>query len=329
MNESLKKWLWPFVGLILFTLAVSVLIKEFRHYTFEQILTELEAIPLKRIIFATFVTAISYLALSLYDFLAVSYVRRTLSAGRIIFSSFLGYAMSNNVGFPIISGTSMRMRLYAQWGINASTAAKIVAFTNVTFWTGVLFLGGIILIREPLEIPKFGIFENHSAQFIGVLAIAALVIYLLSLVIKKKPLRLIKWELPIPSLKMAMGQILVSSVDWILAAAVLYILLPHGHHITFIILLEVFILALTAGFVSHVPGGLGVFETIVILLLEGYASKPALMSSLFAFRLIYFIMPLVVSLFSLAFYEVVVLQDRLKSPENRNKNRDDSEKTQS
>lgn len=319
MREVLKKWLWPIVGLILFSLAVSVLIKEFRHYTLEQILTELEAIPLKRIIFATFVTAISYLALSLYDFLAIDYVKRRLSAGRIIFSSFLGYAMSNNVGFPIISGTSMRLRLYSQWGINASTAAKIVAFTNVTFWTGVLFLGGIILIRAPIELPKFGIFEKYSGPFVGALALISLSVYLISLIFKKKPLRLMQWELPIPSLKMAVGQIIVSSLDWILAAVVLYILLPHGHHITFLMLLEVFILALTAGFVSHVPGGLGIFETIVILLLEDFASKPALMSSLFAFRLIYFIMPLVVSLIALALYEVLVLQDRLRSTDGKDR----------
>jgi uncharacterized membrane protein YbhN (UPF0104 family) len=188
-----------------------------------------------------------------------------------------------------------------------------VAFTNVTFWTGVLFLGGLILIREPLEIPKFGIFQNHSAKFVGIVALSVLALYLVSIVLKKKPLKLIQWELPIPTFKMACAQILVSSLDWIFAAAVLYILLPHGHHITFLTLLEVFILALTAGFVSHVPGGLGVFETIVILLLEDFSSKPALMSSLFAFRLIYFIMPLVVSLIALALYEVLVLQERRSS----------------
>lgn len=312
MSESLKKWAWPVIGLLLFSLAVNVLIREFKQYTLEQILTELEAIPLKRIIFASFVTLISYLALSLYDFLAVKYVKKKLSAGRVIFSSFLGYSISNNLGFPIITGTSMRLRLYSQWGINASTAAKIVAFTNVTFWTGVLFLGGIILVREPLQIPKFGIFQNHSAQFVGYASLVALVLYLIAILIKRAPIRIIRWELPIPSFSMAFGQIVVSSLDWILAAGVLYILLPHGHHITFLSLLEAFILALTAGFVSHVPGGLGVFETIIILLLQDFSSKPALMSSLFAFRLIYFIMPMVISLIALAFYEVIVIQDRIK-----------------
>lgn len=314
VKETVKKWGWPIVGLLLFIIAVNVLVREFKQYTFDQILTELEAIPLKRIIFASFVTLISYLALSLYDFLAVKYVKKRLSAGRVIFSSFLGYSISNNIGFPIISGTSMRLRLYSQWGINASTAAKIVAFTNVTFWTGVLFLGGIILVREPLQIPKFGIFQNHSAQFVGYASLIALGVYLVAILIKRAPIKIIQWELPIPTFSMALGQIIVSSLDWILAASVLYILLPHGHHITFLALLEAFILALTAGFVSHVPGGLGVFETIIILLLQDFSSKPALMSSLFAFRLIYFVMPMVISLIALAFYEVIVLQDRIKSP---------------
>ena len=43
---------------------------------------------------------------------------------------------------------------------------------------------------------------------------------------RRKPLRIRQWEFELPSPSLFFGQIAISIVDWVIAAGVLYILLP-------------------------------------------------------------------------------------------------------
>ena len=67
-----------------------------------------------------------------------------------------------------------------------------------------------------------------------------------------------------PPFRLAISQVLVGCCDWISAGAVLYMLLPADANITFFSLLCRVCVAQTLGVVSHVPGGLGVFETVMV-----------------------------------------------------------------
>ena len=64
-------------------------------------------------------------------------------------ASFLAYAIANNVGFAMLSGASVRYRFYTRWGVTAEELSRIVFSYLVTFWLGLLALGGLSLAREP------------------------------------------------------------------------------------------------------------------------------------------------------------------------------------
>ena len=64
--------------------------------------------------------------------------------------SFLAYAISNNVGFAMLSGASVRYRFYTRWGVTAEELSRIVFSYSVTFWLGLLALGGLSLAVSPL-----------------------------------------------------------------------------------------------------------------------------------------------------------------------------------
>ena len=63
-----------------------------------------------------------------------------------------------------------------------------------------------------------------------------------------------------PSPGIVAGQLAFTAIDILLAATTLYLLLPPSD-LGFATFLAVFAAAILAGVASHVPGGVGVFET--------------------------------------------------------------------
>jgi hypothetical protein len=59
--------------------------------------------------------------------------------------------------------------------------------------------------------------------------------------------------------------------------------------------LSVYLLAKTVGLISHVPGGLGVFESVVRLLLPVDSSSAGVFGALLAYRVLYYLLPLVLA----------------------------------
>ena len=68
--------------------------------------------------------------------------------------------------------------------------------------------------------------------------------------------------------------------------------MPPEAHIGYITFLGVYAVAVIAGIVSHVPGGVGVFEAVILLTLPGVPAE-ALLGSLLAYRAVYYLVPLV------------------------------------
>lgn len=61
---------------------------------------------------------------------------------------------------------------------------------------------------------------------------------------------------------------------------------------------------MAAGVVSNVPGGVGVFETVVILLLSGQLPADAVLAALLAYRIVYYLLPFAVAAGLLLFHEI-------------------------
>ncbi|MBV9123882.1 MAG: bifunctional lysylphosphatidylglycerol flippase/synthetase MprF, partial [Planctomycetes bacterium] len=143
-----------------------------------------------------------------------------------------------------------------------------------------------------------------SVRPLGAAFLAGALGYLVLCAWRKQPLRLGKMELVLPSLRLALGQLALGSVDWVLAAAPLYALLPHGQTFSFPTFLCMFLLAQVAALVSHVPGGLGVFETTMVLLLKSSIRPEVALGALLVYRVIYYLLPLVLGMAALGMDEL-------------------------
>jgi hypothetical protein len=111
----------------------------------------------------------------------------------------------------------------------------------------------------------------------------------------QKPISLRGQTLALPSWQLSLSLMLFSAMDWAFASGVLYCLLPSQQAITYLGFFGIYILALTAGIISNVPGGLGVFETVILLLCSPKIAKPDILGALLAYRGIYYLLPLIVA----------------------------------
>jgi len=282
--------------------AFWILHRELREFHYADLVRELHTLPTSHIIFALGITALNYVVLTGYDALALRYIGYRLSRRRVVLASFTGYAVSNSLGFPLLTGAPLRYRLYSRWGVPGVEIARLVAFYSTTFWLGLLAVGGISFLLDPLATPDFLHLPVATARPIGGLLLLLLAAYLALSRTHHREVRIRGIRLSVPAPRLALAQVAISSLDWSLAAAVLYVLLPPGT-LSYPGFLGVFMLAQMAGLISNVPGGVGVFESVILLFLTRVLDAPQVLGVLVVFRAIYYLVPLAVAALGLALYE--------------------------
>jgi len=286
----------PFlIGLVLFGGALFVLHRELAHYHLADIRHSLAAIPPQHITFAFLLTVASYLVMSGYDILALGVINHPLPYRKVTPASFIGYAFSNNLGLSMLAGASVRYTIYTAWGLRPGEIGKLVVFCALTLWLGFLSLGGVLFIAEPPAIPADFHLPLASLRLAGLLFLLIVVSYLLLCVVRKKPLILFGRTIGLPGPGYLAPQIVIAVLDWTLAGSVLYVLLPTSSSLTYGSFLSIFLLAQLAGLISQVPGGVGVFETTALLLLQPYFPAPAIIGSLVLYRGMYYLLPLLLA----------------------------------
>lgn len=303
------------LGAFLFGLSVWVIVHELRQYKQQDIWRSIQAISPPHLLGAIALTILNYWLLTGYDLLALRYIRKSLPYRRIALTTIISYAISNSVGFAVLTGGAIRYRLYSLWGMGAIDIARIVAFSNLGFWIGLFAVGGVVFWLEPIAIPDLLHLPFETVQPISIVFLALVVGYLISSFMSQRSIKIGRWIVPHLPINLSLMQILLTSIDWALAGGVLYMLLPDRSGISFPAFFGVYLLAQIAGLVSHVPGGLGVFETIMLLLLEPSISAVDLVGALLAYRVIFYFLPLAVALVLLGCYEVK--QQVLRRPPTR------------
>jgi phosphatidylglycerol lysyltransferase len=312
MRQRLVAALGPLAGLLLFALAVAILHRELAEYHWGDVLAHLAAIPRERIALALGLTALGYLTLTGYDALAFRWIRSPLRYPRIALASFIAYVFSHNVGLSFLGGSAVRYRMFTGWGVSTGDLARAITFNVITFWLGYLLTAGLALALDPITLPGPWHPLGATSRPLGCLLLGVLALYALSTLRRERRVRLRGFELELPGPRMTTAQIVVSCLDWVLAAAVFHALLPPAAGLSFEKLLGVVLLAQVLGLVSHVPAGLGVFETALVLLLAPYLPGDAVLGTALAYRIVYYLIPLGLAVALFAAYEALARREALR-----------------
>jgi phosphatidylglycerol lysyltransferase len=295
----------PFVALLLFAAAVVVLRRELAGARYARIVGHLHGLSWATLGKAFGLTLLGYGVLTRYDALGMRYVHRRIGATRIALASFIAYSLSQTLGFALFTGGAVRYRFWSSWGLSAPEIARAMGFAGLTVWLGAVALAGTAMVADPETLSGLTRLTPVALRAIGVVLLAAVAGYLGFALSRRRPVAAFGWQLDPPPPALAVEQLLVSGLDWVLAALVLYVLLPATPGLTFPAFVGAFVLAQMAGLASHLPGGLGVFETLIVLQLRGFADSGAVLGALVAFRAVYYLVPFLLGLLLLVVSEAL------------------------
>jgi phosphatidylglycerol lysyltransferase len=295
IRAQVGRWratLTPLLNLLLFAVAIWVVNRVLAEYKYDEIAGALTAVPISAVALALGVTVAAYLALVGYDFLAFRYAGFPLPFRSMLIRSFVAWAVSNTAPASALTAGGLRYRLYARRGLTAADAAVVAAFNIVTYLVGLLGLVGLILLFHPSTGMLAGRWLAISGRALGAVFVLAVAGYLLAARLRREPVRVLRWQLRLPSFELALGQLGVSILDWLLSSGALYVLLAGVGRISYLDFLGAFLLAQMATQVLPLPGGIGVFEAVVLVLRPHGSAAPGLLAGLLLYRVVYYLLPL-------------------------------------
>lgn len=307
------KRLIPLIGVFLFLAALWILHREVAQISHAELRRALRAISVPSLFFASLAAFANYALLTLSDAIAVRQSGARLPYPRVAFISFISNAIGFNVGMSILSGGSVRFRLYSTCGLAALQIAGVIAMVHITLSLGMWTSAGIALIfGHSGLLAHFG-WQGALPRLFGLalLAIPAAT-FVVSAQIKRgrdSKLSLIAAKIfpkldtkLLPGPQTLLRQLGVGVFDLVLASLVLFFLLPKGGAGVPTVC-GAFILSVVAGAVSQVPGGLGVFEAAMLWQLSAFYNRSDLLGAILLYRVVYYIAPLVVASCLLAVFE--------------------------
>lgn len=311
--DLLSKYRQP-IGLALTLLLFAIALIACRHLLSELDLyalqDSLQEVPKPALLGALAATAVGFLILLGYEWSASRYAGVKLPAKTLAFGGFTAFAIGNAIGLSLLSGGSVRYRLYARFGVGASEVAHMTLFASLSLGCALPPLAALATLSNlpaastALNIPEW-VLGSVAFAILALFALLALGIYRRRLPEQPIPDNLLvkagRRTLRLPSPRLTLLQLVITALDVAAAATVLYLLLPEAP--PFGPFLLVYLLALAAGVLSHVPGGVGVFEAILLAAFADKLGAAPLAAALLLYRIIYVILPLLVACFMLLLNE--------------------------
>lgn len=246
------------------------------------------------IAYAIALTSLSFACLGLFDRAAAHVVAPDLSGGWAWMTGMLANAVSNTLGFHALTGTVVRERLYTRRGLGASDVVRIVSLSWLALGLGFMsMLGAAHLVS--------GLATTHSQVSLVIGLVICVGLGFLVGWLGGKPRQLSFWwfRQPLPTAHMALQQMAIGAIESAASIGALYVLLPADLAPPFSVFAVGCIAAAALGVLSHVPGGLGVFEASMAVLLSS-VERADLLAALLIYRAIYNLLPFVLSLLVLA-----------------------------
>jgi glycosyltransferase 2 family protein len=298
-HRGIGRYIGAFFSLAIASLAIFVLVRTLSHIDPGQLRAAIAATSNEQIIWATGLTALSFLALTGYDGLALRQLRLKVPYRTTALASFASYAVSFTLGFPLITAATIRYWIYSKAGLTASKVASLTVIAGVTFWLGMALVIGVALLFRAGTISNINHFDVHANMLIGAGVLAALVAYLVWVSLGHRRTRFRGFRLELPGFSVTLGQIALGVVDLCSASGVLFVLLPPNQALDFFTFTAVYVFGCVLGIASNSPGGLGVFEAAMLKAVP-MPSQEVLLASLLMFRIVYYLVPFILALALLA-----------------------------
>ncbi|MEM8563534.1 MAG: bifunctional lysylphosphatidylglycerol flippase/synthetase MprF [Pseudomonadota bacterium] len=312
-KASYSRWhfILPLIGFGIFCLAIWVLVREVHHISMADVIAEINAISPSVFALSIFLAFVGYAVLTLYDVLALRYVGDKIAYRKVAPVSYSAFAIGHNVGLASLSGGAIRYRAYSLAGVSATRIAILVGFIPLTYFLGGSLLMGITVLTDPAALKVLPL-SPPILSALGWLLVALPLLYVVMNVVRREPITVKNWIIRPPGPSISVRQCLLGCLDLTVASLPLFVVLHAFTDISFLHCLGVYVLAMLVGVVSNVPGGVGVFESALILLLPELPVATVLGAAL-TYRLVYYLIPLMLALLLVVAHEGIENRKRLIS----------------
>jgi len=290
LRSAWGRWLKHGVTLLLFMVVAILLFSLVQNMDWQAVIETLRGYSPALVMMGLGITAASFAVFSSYDLLGKFYTGHELPIKQVLPLAFVCYAFNLNLG-AWVGGIALRYRLYTRFGLNVATVTRVLSVSLTTNWLGYMLLAGTLFTLRLIELPEHWQVGTLGLQFIGAGLLLVCLFYLLACRYSRR--RTWQWrghEIVLPSLRLALLQMLLGAVNWSLMAALVYLLLPQG--VFYPTILGILLVSSIAGVVTHIPAGLGVLEAVFIALLQHQVAKSDILAALIGYRALYFLLPL-------------------------------------
>lgn len=285
---------WNLVAFILLGAAAYILWREFHEIRPEQVAQAIRAWGWGSVTLALGLSASSFLLMGLIEWLGLRWAGARVALVSALSGSFIASAIAHTLGANLLVSGAVRARYYARYGVTLRQVAATTLFHGFSFSVGLATLAGIsLLVAGRQDIATVSRIANPVADGMGALLLTGVGGYVLLCLTLRKRLRAFGHSVKLPSFRVALAQLTIGAVDNAVAAAIVWVLLPVGS-IGYFAFVGAYAPSVVVGLISHVPGGVGVFEGSVSTLLRGI--EPAGLAAAFlGYRLFFFLLPLLLA----------------------------------
>lgn len=293
---AFARWLWAAVPVAVFAVSVVAIRNELDDTSVAEVQAALRQVGILSLVAAMALAALSYIAMSLQDVLALRTLKVEMPVRRALYIGLVSNAVGQTVGASLLSAGALRWRFYAPLGLSMREAGYVSVFSESSFVLGMAGLLAIALILAPHALAHVSV-SRQLALLCGIALLLALPVYPAIAALRRAPVRIGPFEAPIPRPRVAIAQIVLGIVDALLAGLALTVLLAPSPA-QLLPTLAAFALASAAAAASGIPAGLGSFEAVLLLLAP--AGNDRIAAALILYRFAYYLMPLAVSALTMA-----------------------------
>jgi uncharacterized membrane protein YbhN (UPF0104 family) len=303
LPTSVRRWAPRLFGAGLIVCACLVLWREVRALDAGEVAAYMRAWGAWRIVLASGLAATNFALVAAVEWLGLRWSGAPLPWRMAALRSFMVNGLIHSLGANVVTAALTRSWVYRRTGIRLLTSATVTAFAAVTLFAGLAVLVGCALLSSsPQQLQGIRL-EVGPARVGGGLLLGVVVAYLAACA--RWPSARLFRDVRLPSFAYGAAQVAIGAVDNLISSALLWLLVgrPAPPYPAFAV---AYVLAYLAGLLSTAPGGVGVFEAALFLLLP-QSSRASLAAGFMGFRLIFYLAPLIVAL-------ALVLAELLRRP---------------
>jgi len=283
------------VSVLIGSLALWVLYHTFQRISLADVLAQARATPLHTLLLAAACAWGALFTLAIYEIAVVRYVKRAVDRAKPMLTALIAFPLGHAVGGAMLSGGAIRYRMYSPVGFSALEVGAVALLCNLPYALALGLLLDLSLLLAAHRLTPLFRLSSEVLMLLGGIGLAKDVGYLLLVAFRRAPVRFRDWSFKLPTPAMTALQYLVGIIDVTLVSSVLYLLLPETAHLAYLPFLAVYLASVLVGILSHVPAGLGVLESMLLLLLPDVPPEQ-LLASVLMYRVVFEIVPLLVAL---------------------------------